>query len=132
MEDMKKICAIFGTRPEAIKLCPVVLALKADPAFDCRVCVTGQHKEMLQQVLDAFGVKPDMDLELMRPNQTLGGLTSRAIAALDDYLDKEKPDIVMVQGDTTTVLGRSARGVLPSYPYCPDDQNQKTQTLLTQ
>lgn len=101
---MKKIAVIFGTRPEAIKLCPVVLALKADTAFDCKVCVTGQHREMLQQVLDVFGVKPDKDLALMLPNQTLGGLTSRAIAALDEYLAEEKPDIVMVQGDTTTVL----------------------------
>ncbi len=101
---MKKIVVILGTRPEAIKLCPVVLALQANPAFDCRVCVTGQHKEMLYQVLDVFGVKPDVDLALMRPNQTLGGLTARAIAALDEYLAKEKPDIVMVQGDTTTVL----------------------------
>ena len=100
----RKISVIFGTRPEAIKLCPVVLALKADPAFDCKVCVTGQHREMLQQVLDVFGVKPDKDLALMRPNQTLGGLTSRAIAAIDEYLAEEKPDIVMVQGDTTTVL----------------------------
>lgn len=101
---MKRILVIFGTRPEAIKLCPVVLALQANPAFDCRVCVTGQHKEMLYQVLDVFGVKPDVDLALMRPNQTLGGLTARAIAALDEYLAKEAPDIVMVQGDTTTVL----------------------------
>lgn len=101
---MKKIAVIFGTRPEAIKLCPVVLALQKDPAFDCRVCVTGQHKEMLYQVLDVFGVKPDVDLALMRPNQTLAGLTARAITALDEYLEREKPDIVMVQGDTTTVL----------------------------
>lgn len=100
----RKISVIFGTRPEAIKLCPVVLALKADPAFDCKVCVTGQHREMLQQVLDVFGVVPDKDLALMQPNQTLGGLTSRAIAAIDEYLAMEKPDIVMVQGDTTTVL----------------------------
>ena len=100
----KKICVIFGTRPEAIKLCPVVLALKANLTFDCKVCVTGQHREMLQQVLDVFGVVPDKDLALMRPNQTLGGLTSRAIAAIDEYLAEEKPDIVMVQGDTTTVL----------------------------
>lgn len=100
----RKISVIFGTRPEAIKLCPVVLALKADPAFDCKVCVTGQHREMLQQVLDVFGVVPDKDLALMRPNQTLGGLTSRAIAAIDEHLAEEKPNIVMVQGDTTTVL----------------------------
>jgi UDP-N-acetylglucosamine 2-epimerase (non-hydrolysing) len=101
---MRKIAVIFGTRPEAIKLCPVVLALKSNPAFECKVCVTGQHREMLQQVLDVFGVVPDKDLALMRPNQTLGGLTSRAIAAIDEYLAEEKPDIVMVQGDTTTVL----------------------------
>lgn len=100
----KKVCVIFGTRPEAIKLCPVVLALKGDSAFECKVCVTGQHREMLRQVLDVFGVVPDMDLALMQPNQTLGELTSRAIAALDGYLAKEDPDIVMVQGDTTTVL----------------------------
>ena len=99
-----KIAVIFGTRPEAIKLCPVVLALKADSAFDCQVCVTGQHREMLQQVLDVFGVAPDVDLALMQPNQTLAGLTARAMTALDDYLTHEKPDIVMVQGDTTTVL----------------------------
>lgn len=100
----QKISVIFGTRPEAIKLCPVVLAMKANPSFECKVCVTGQHREMLQQVLDVFGVVPDKDLALMRPNQTLGGLTSRAIAAIDEYLAQEKPDIVMVQGDTTTVL----------------------------
>ena len=99
-----KIAVVFGTRPEAIKLCPVVLALKADPAFDCQVCVTGQHREMLQQVLDVFGVVPDVDLALMQPNQTLAGLTARAMTALDDYLTREKPDVVMVQGDTTTVL----------------------------
>lgn len=100
----QKISIIFGTRPEAIKLCPVVLALKANPAFECKVCVTGQHREMLQQVLDVFGVVPDEDLALMQQNQTLGGLTSRAIGALDTYLANEKPDVVMVQGDTTTVL----------------------------
>ena len=64
----RKISVIFGTRPEAIKLCPVVLALKANSAFDCKVCVTGQHQEMLQQVLDVFGVVPDKELALMRPN----------------------------------------------------------------
>ena len=100
----RKIVVVFGTRPEAVKLCPVVLALKASSDFDCKVCVTGQHREMLQQVLDVFGVVPDKDLALMRPNQTLGGLTSRAIAAIDEYLAEERPDIVMVQGDTTTVL----------------------------
>ena len=101
---MQKVLVVFGTRPEAIKLCPVILALKDNPAFECRVCVTGQHREMLKQVLDVFRVVPDKDLALMRPDQTLGELTSRAIAAIDEYLTEDKPDIVMVQGDTTTVL----------------------------
>jgi UDP-N-acetylglucosamine 2-epimerase (non-hydrolysing) len=99
-----KISVIFGTRPEAIKLAPVILALKREPDFECRVCVTAQHREMLDQVLEVFDIKPDADLDLMRPNQTLGQLTSRAMAAIDPYLAGEKPDLVLVQGDTTTVL----------------------------
>ena len=99
-----KISVVFGTRPEAIKLCPAVLAMKRDAAFDCKVCVTGQHREMLRQVLDVFGVEPDVDLALMRTDQTLGGFTARAVSALDGYFAAERPDAVMVQGDTTTVL----------------------------
>ena len=94
----------MGTRPEAIKLCPIALTLQKSESFTCKVCVTGQHREMLKQVLDVFGVVPDDDLALMRENQTLGDFTSRALAALDIYLAREKPDVVMVQGDTTTVL----------------------------
>lgn len=111
-----KIAVLFGTRPEAIKLCPVIQALRSEPIFDCRVCVTGQHREMLQQVLEVFSIVPDKDLALMRPNQTLGGLTSRAIAAIDEYLAEEEPDIVMVQGDTTTVL---AGALVAFYHHIP-------------
>ena len=125
----KKIAVVFGTRPEAIKLCPVVLALKSDPAFDCKVCVTGQHKEMLYQVLDVFGVRPDIDLELMRPNQTLGGLTSRAIAAIDEYLAQEKPDIVMVQGDTTTVLAGALAAFYHHIPIAHVEAGLRTGNL---
>ncbi len=100
----KKISVIFGTRPEAIKLAPVILALKNDHRFSCNVCVTAQHREMLDQVLEVFGINPDVDLNLMRRNQTLSGFTSRALVAIDKYLTNEKPDFVMVQGDTTTVL----------------------------
>jgi UDP-N-acetylglucosamine 2-epimerase (non-hydrolysing) len=99
-----KLSFIFGTRPEAIKLAPVILAAKADPRFKCKVCVTAQHRQMLDQVLKVFKIKPDVDLNLMRPNQTLAGLTARAISAIDTYLAEEKPDIVIVQGDTTTVF----------------------------
>lgn len=104
MNSNKKIAVVFGTRPEAIKLAPVILALKADPRFECRVCVTAQHREMLDQVLQTFGIIPDVDLNLMQPNQNLAGLTARTIEALDLYFTTEKHDLVMVQGDTTTVF----------------------------
>jgi UDP-N-acetylglucosamine 2-epimerase (non-hydrolysing) len=99
-----KISVIFGTRPEAIKLAPVILALKADGHFECRVCVTAQHREMLDQVLEVFEIAPDYDLNLMKSDQTLADLTARAIKAIDGWLKKEKPDLVLVQGDTTTVF----------------------------
>ena len=99
-----KITTIFGTRPEAIKLAPVVLALRRTPGVNCRVCVTGQHREMLDQVLQVFSIVPDTDLRLMEPNQTLGRLTGRAIEAIDRHLAAERPDLVLVQGDTTTVF----------------------------
>lgn len=101
---MKKISLIFGTRPEAIKLCPLVLALQDHPDFQPHVCVTGQHREMLDQVLQVFGVTPDVDLDLMEPNQTLASLTGKAVTSVDTYLAEYKPDMVIVQGDTTTVF----------------------------
>ena len=126
---MKKISVIFGTRPEAIKLCPIVLAMKKDPAFCCKVCVTGQHHEMLQQVLDVFGVVPDVDLKLMQPNQTLAGLTARALMALDDYLAREKPDVVMVQGDTTTVLAGALAAFYHHIPVAHVEAGLRTWNL---
>jgi UDP-N-acetylglucosamine 2-epimerase (non-hydrolysing) len=99
---MRKISLIFGTRPEAIKLCPLVLELKKHPEFDAHVCVTGQHRQMLDQVLEVFEVTPDVDLSLMQPDQTLAGLTARAVTAIDHYLGAYQPDMVIVQGDTTT------------------------------
>ena len=99
---MKKISLIFGTRPEAIKLCPLVLELKKHPEFEPHVCVTGQHRQLLDQVLEVFDVTPNVDLNLMQPDQALAGLTARAITAIDGYLAGYKPDVVIVQGDTTT------------------------------
>ena len=81
-----------------------MLALRCTPAVECRVCVTGQHREMLDQVLQVFGIIPDADLNLMRPKQTLGGLTARALEALDGYLALEKPTLILIQGDTTTAF----------------------------
>ena len=101
---MKRVSFVFGTRPEAIKLCPLILAMKKHPDFEPHVCVTAQHREMLDQVLAAFGVVPDVDLALMQPNQSLATLSSRAIDAINSYLAEYKPDIVLIQGDTTTVL----------------------------
>lgn len=103
--------------------------MKASPAFDCKVCVTGQHREMLQQVLDVFGVVPDKDLALMRPNQTLGGFASRAIAAIDEYLAAEKPDMVMVQGDTTTVLAGALAAFYHHIPIAHVEAGLRTWNL---
>ncbi len=101
---MARVSLIFGTRPEAIKLAPVILALRQEPELAPHVCVTAQHREMLDQVMAIFGIVPDDDLDLMRPDQTLAGLTSRAVAAVDGYLQHAQPDLVLVQGDTTTVF----------------------------
>ena len=104
MHTTNTVSVIFGTRPEAIKLAPVIIALKRTPGICCRVCVTAQHRQMLDQVLDLFQIIPDVDLNLMQPSQTLASLTSRAITAIDGYLTQDKPDLVLVQGDTTTVF----------------------------
>lgn len=102
---MKRILFIFGTRPEAIKLCPLVQELRSrSDRFQVKVCVTAQHRGMLDQVLDVFGVVPDFDLNLMRPGQTLSSLTSRMIASLEPILLTETPDMAVVQGDTTSTL----------------------------
>jgi len=96
---------VFGTRPEAIKLCPVILQLRSRPdEFQVVVCATAQHRAMLDQVLQVFGIVPDFDLDLMRPGQTLSQSSSRILAALEPVLTETKPDIVIVQGDTTTTF----------------------------
>jgi len=101
---MKKILVIFGTRPEAIKLSPVILHLRQCVDFDVRTCATAQHREMLDQVLNVFRIQPDHDLDLMLPGQSLTQVSSRILAALEPVLHQEKPDLVLVQGDTTTTL----------------------------
>lgn len=100
----KKVTLIFGTRPEAIKLAPIINILKKQAELDFSVCVTGQHKEMLEQVLDIFNITPDENLMVMQENQTLNGLTARLLTGIDQYLEKTKPDLVLAQGDTTTVF----------------------------
>jgi UDP-N-acetylglucosamine 2-epimerase (non-hydrolysing) len=101
---VKKISIIFGTRPEAIKLAPVILALRKQPEILSHVCVTAQHREMLDQVLEIFSIIPQSDLNIMRPDQSLAELTARASVGIDSYLRDERPSLVIVQGDTTTTF----------------------------
>lgn len=102
---MKKVLFVFGTRPEAIKFAPLIKEMQQHTGiFSVKICVTGQHKEMLYQVLDFFEIKPDYDLEIMEPSQTLFKITAKIIDRIEPILAVEKPDLVFVQGDTTTVL----------------------------
>ncbi len=100
--DKIKVLIVFGTRPEAIKMAPLALELKKHPEIDSKVCVTAQHRQMLDQVLDIFGITPDYDLDIMKTRQTLIGITTRVLEGLDEVIKKEMPDIVLVHGDTST------------------------------
>lgn len=101
---MKKVMLVFGTRPEAIKMCPLVTELKSRPDFNVIVCVTGQHRQMLDQVLEVFEVEPEYDLSVMKENQTLFDVTSGILNGIREVLLKEKPALVLVHGDTTTTF----------------------------
>ncbi|WP_405338211.1 non-hydrolyzing UDP-N-acetylglucosamine 2-epimerase [Fibrobacter sp.] len=97
-----KVLVVFGTRPEAIKMCPLVYKLKEAKGIECVVCLTGQHKEMLRQVMDAFNIKADFNLEIMKDRQTLTSITTTILESMEPLLKEVKPDIVLVHGDTTT------------------------------
>ena len=101
---MKKVMLIFGTRPEAIKMCPLVRELKTRDNIKTVVCTTGQHREMLRMVLDAFSVTPDYDLDIMKEKQTLFDITTNILERVKAVLDAEKPDVVLVHGDTSTTF----------------------------
>lgn len=101
---MKKIITVFGTRPEAVKMCPLVLELKSRENMNTVVCVTGQHRDMLTPVLAAFNVMPDYDLDIMQKSQTLFDITAKTMERFRSVLEKEKPDLVLVHGDTTTAF----------------------------
>ncbi len=104
---MTRILVVMGTRPEAIKMAPVVAAAHALPKAEVRVCVTGQHRQMLDDVLSVFKIKPDFDLDIMRPDQTLSSITSTVLSGVEQCLSREKYDWVLVQGDTTTAFAAS-------------------------
>ena len=99
-----RVLSVFGTRPEAIKMCPLVLELKNRPDMESLVCVTAQHREMLDSVLDTFGVTPDYDLDIMEQNQTLSSITAKILNLLAPVLREAQPDVVLVHGDTTTTF----------------------------
>ena len=104
MLDMIKVMTVFGTRPEAIKMAPLVKELKSRDEIDCIVCVTAQHRQMLDQVLEVFDIKPDYDLNIMKQGQTLSDITSRVLYGLEKVIKDVNPDIVLVHGDTTTTF----------------------------
>ncbi len=101
---MKKIMLVFGTRPEAIKMCPLVNELKSRKSMEVQVCVTGQHRQMLDQVLEAFSVVPDYDLSIMKDRQTLFDVATNILNRIGEVLTKERPDVVLVHGDTSTTF----------------------------
>ena len=107
MTRRKKVMVVFGTRPEAIKMAPLVTALKQHPELETIVAVTAQHRQMLDQVLELFEITPDEDLNVMQPGQTLSGLTSRIVQGMEQVIAKHAPDIVLVHGDTTTTFATS-------------------------
>ena len=123
---MKKNLIVFGTRPEAIKMAPLVKAFQKDDSFQTKVCVTAQHREMLDQVLDFFDIVPDYDLNLMKPNQNLFSLTADIILQLQSVLEDFKPDFVYVHGDTTTTMASSIAAFYSGAQVCHVEAGLRT------
>lgn len=120
------ISCIFGTRPEAIKLAPVIIALKKDGRFSVDVCVTAQHRSMLDQVMDMFGIVPDNDLDIMKQDQSLMSLTVAVLTAVGDHIAQKGPDLIIVQGDTTSVLAASLAGFYHKIPIAHVEAGLRT------
>lgn len=128
----KKVMLVFGTRPEAIKMCPLVLELKSRPEeFETVVCVTGQHREMLDQVLQVFAVAPDHDLAIMRPGQTLFDITSDVLLKIKAALEEERPDVVLVHGDTTTSFAAALAAFYLQIPVGHVEAGLRTRNLYS-
>ena len=123
----KNIAVVFGTRPDTIKLAPIILELRKHPHFRVITIATAQHRHMLDQVLDVFKIKPDFDLDIMEPKQSLAKLTKNSIAALDDVLVETKPDMVLVQGDTTTTFVGSLAAFYRQIPVGHVEAGLRTQ-----
>jgi UDP-N-acetylglucosamine 2-epimerase len=132
MSPMKKIMLVFGTRPEAIKMCPLVKEFQKHPeAFETMVCVTGQHREMLDQVLQIFDVKPDFDLNIMKQGQDLYDVTSRVLTGMRDVLDETKPDVVLVHGDTTTSMAAAMAAFYREIPVGHVEAGLRTHNIYS-
>lgn len=126
-----KVLSVFGTRPEAIKMAPLVLALNADSYFNHKVCVTGQHRQMLDQVLGIFDIVPDFDLDLMVKNQTLHGLTAEILMRIKDVVDFFAPDLVLVHGDTTTSFATSLACFYSGVKVCHVEAGLRTGNIYS-
>lgn len=126
---MKKVMLVFGTRPEAIKMCPLVNELKGRPCCEVTVCVTGQHRQMLDQVLAAFGVVPDYDLSIMREKQTLFDITSEVLLRIGSVLDEVAPELVLVHGDTTTSFAAALAAFYKQIPVAHVEAGLRTYNL---
>ena len=130
--EKKKIMLVFGTRPEAIKMCPLVKEFQKElEDFETVVCVTGQHREMLDQVLEIFGVKPDYDLNIMKQGQDLYDVTARVLVGMRDVLDQVKPDVVLVHGDTTTSMAAAMAAFYRQIPVGHVEAGLRTHNLYS-
>lgn len=121
-----RILCVVGTRPEAIKMAPVIQALRRKPGLGVRVLATAQHREMLDETLAQFGIVPDIDLDIMRPDQTLADLTARLLAGIDAALASERPDVVVAQGDTTTVFASALASFYRRIPFAHVEAGLRT------
>lgn len=128
---MRKVLCIFGTRPEAIKMAPVVKAISDCSALECKVCVTAQQREMLDQVLDLFAISPDYDLDLMTKNQTLADVTARVVTELQAVLNAARPDLVLVHGDTTTTMAASLAAYYQRIPVGHVEAGLRTHNIYS-
>jgi len=127
---VKTLC-VFGTRPEAIKMAPLALALNADPRFDAKVCVTGQHRQMLDQVLDLFDLIPDFDLNIMKPGQDLSDITSAIFNGMKQVFSDFKPDVVLVHGDTATTFASTLAAYYHQIPVTHVEAGLRTGNMYS-
>lgn len=128
---LSKVLLVFGTRPEAIKMAPLVKALKRDPRFETRVCVTAQHREMLDQVLDIFDIRPEYDLDIMQPGQTLNDVTAKILLSIKPVLQSFSPSIVLVHGDTATTLASSLAAYYEQIPVGHVEAGLRTRNIYS-